>query len=881
MTRVKDNKLLKGREKIYREIVSSPKDLTTLKAFALKKKFVESNKKFNKVFEMLKSDGRIYVKAGKVVANPNAIKHGILVMKGKNRFVILEGDTKQYAINLEDSKGYFANQKVNVGFTDDGRIRKPFIISLSEKENKTNIEDVSSTGKAYVVGRVIKLSHDNLIFVTNDRRFSRPIKILNSKDTLSQYQDKICKMLISMEEEREFPACGIITEIMGDAGNPIHEYEAIAQSHGANMTWSDKAVLEEIQNIPKEVSLEGKTLVDEEGNILQKGGDKVFDLRSLGFATVDPATCKDMDDAIYSCFDKEGNLVVYTAVANVSKYVDLQSEIGKRYLNAGFTTYAPNRAYNILPPQLSTGICSLNPNVDRLALVVRTIIDEKTGVAKESTIMDAVIRSKEKYSYEEAQEILDKCDLSYEELKQKFKENGSFSKDEQVAFNGMVSKLLWKGFNKRHLIEFETRNEYNVIFNDDLSDIIDIEPQDDCFYHKVIEAFMLTANEATAKFANDHKIPNIYRVHESPNEDKIEQAHEFFGSLDIPFDGNLSPQGIRKIIDSVKGTSKEKMVNNFLVRLQSRAKYSNSLDPSSVEYVRNDKSHFVKNKEKSHSTHNKMMADTVDMMSEISHFGLQSKAYSHTTSPIRRISDFVTHKNILGFINGKKLINENEVSQIASWANVMQDEVKAAEREFNEVNSVLYCEKHIGEVMKGNICGFKKVGKEDFNGMDGINVLVENEEKGICVLIPAREFLPKGVKDVSLSRFGATLINKDNQKPVIRLCQDVTFKIESANRITRLITATTNIEREKDGDETLSKNLNEIMYDEVTISKPKSHNSKKYGWDSIRAEKRHSENKIRRDNKTGQNTGKKNNPNTSYNERKERNYMKSIENEIE
>ncbi len=798
-----DKNLIKTRERIYKEITKSPKDLSSLKSLMLSKRIVESGNKFNLAIDMLKSSDRIIINRGYVMAKPSEIKQGVFYAMGRNRYVVLKGENRQYAISLEDSDGYFSNESVNVAFTDDGETKRPFIVSKYEDNEPSILKEMPKLDNNFVYGRVIKVSHDKLIFISKDKRFSKGIEILNPKNTLSQFQDKICVMRIESDERSAHPS-GFITEIKGEAGNPIHEYEAIAESHGANMSWSDEKVLREIRKLPVEVDLSNNKLVDEKGNVLQEGKDKIVDLRGLNFTTVDPANCRDMDDAIYSTFDEKGRVVIYTAVANVTKYVDLNSEIGKKYIRGGFTTYAPNRAYNILPPELSTGLCSLNPNVDRLALVIKSVIDEETGLPISSTILDAVINSKEKFSYEQAQEICDRNQTTLSQLREKVingNNNRPLKLEDQVVLNERVSQILWKGFNKRNFINFETKNEYDVLFNEDLSEIVDIQPQENCAYHKVIEAFMLTANEATARFAKAHNLPNIYRVHEKPNEDKLAQAFEFFEMLEVPFDGDLSPFGIKKLVESVKGTNKEKAANNFLVRLQSRAKYSNSTVPNSAEYIKLEgkKGKVVAgNKKKQYAGGGINESDLDSDM--ISHFGLQSKAYSHTTSPIRRISDYVTHKNILAYLKGQKFLNERLTSDIAGWANQRQNIVKKAEREFNEVSSAIYCEGHIGQIMKGNISGFKKIVVYDENDrrIENFCAIVENEERGVSVMIPISELLPSGIKNIGLSKFGSAIINRNSGAALVKLCEEVTFKLQSADRVTRIVTATTDLEKKID-----------------------------------------------------------------------------------
>ncbi len=769
-----NEKILKIRETVYREIAKNPGDLFSLRMSLVKRNVVESGNKFDRAVEMLKESGRIYVKAGRVELAKGALKMGTLVFKGQTGYVVLDGDNRQYQVDVKSLNGYNSRDRVLVGFNERGETKTPFVVSKVEREESQEDERAN-----LVLGRVAKIGHDQLVFIPNDKKFTKNIAILNTKSTISQFQDKICLLQLTQDEKNGMPAFGVIKEILGDAGNPIHEYDAIASQHGANMNWSGGLVEEEIQKLPSEVDLSKYTLIDQQAHVLKEGGEeKLVDLRNLQFTTVDPATCKDMDDAIYSTYEN-GELVVYTAVANVPKYVDLDSEIGRRYLRGGFTIYAPNKAYNILPPQLSTNICSLNPNVDRLAMVVKSVIDEKTGKVKSSQIFDAVIQSKQKFSYEEAQKITDECNTK---LKEKILSGEKLTIDEQVAFNSQSANILWKGFNQRNLINFETNDEYNVVFNSDFSDIEDILPEENVPYHKVIEAFMLTANEATAQFAKSNGIPNIYRVHDMPNDDKISMASEFFEYLGIDFDGDLSPDGIINIIDAVKGTKQEKIVNSFLVKLQSKARYNTSTNPKSAEFVK-----LHPRKAGKQGAISKQVQKG-DEKSNISHFGLQSEAYSHSTSPIRRITDYVTMYNILAFINGKEPIEEEKVFEICGLANILQDENKEAEREFNEVSSAIYCQNNIGMIMKGQVCAFKR------NANGELVAVVENEEKGIRVNIPVA-MLSKQKGEFSLSPHGSAVFGRNKAHPIVKLCDELTFKICSADRVTREINATTDLQQ--------------------------------------------------------------------------------------
>lgn len=721
---------------------------------------------------------------------------------------------------LKHKKGIDSGTKFDTAIAElveSGKItvdKKTITVSTNTPEKGT----ITPLGEKsnIVYGRVIKVSHDNLVFVPNDKKaVDGEIMILTDKKLLPKYENKLCSIELLPSRGLDKQPCGLLKDILGEAGSIVPEFDTIAWGSGC-VNFSDPVVQKELEKIPTEVDLTAFNLATEDGVIITNNGktETVVDLRHLPFTTTDPATCKDMDDAIYSTYDNNGNIIVYTAVADVTRYVDLNSEIGKRYIRGGFTFYAPNRAYNILPTELSTGICSLNPNVPRMAFVVKTTIDKSTGKPINSTFMNAVIESKEKFSYEQAQAIVDENpNITKMYLLDKTKAGVSLTREELVVMNKYASDLISKGFSSRNQIKFGSRSEYDPVFSEDGTKIIDMVPEDDSEYHKVIESFMITANEASAKFALEHNIPIIYRVHDEPNDSKIEQAYEFFGYLGIPFDGDLTPSGTKAILESVKGTSKESAVSNFLVRMQSKAKYSITTDPKADMLTsnsprrsgsRHQNDHFVSGKlaQLNRVARNQALGELIEHIKEeeklISHFGLQSLHYSHTTSPIRRITDYVTHYNIKAYLNHTEMLPISIVKEIAQWANERQDAIDQAERELAEFNSALYCESHINEVLKGRICGFKSLVDGKISGAKDIMVIVESPEKGIKVQIPAIEILGEGAlgKNIGISQFSSAIVNKQTGAGLLRLCEDVTFKIAEADRITRTAYASTNIAKD-------------------------------------------------------------------------------------
>ena len=327
------------------------------KKLLLKSKTI-SKSKFAEAFDLLVKTGSLTVNKDKVSLNPNFVKLGVLQKQGNNYFVVTPDSDKHFDVDKSVAAGYKTGDLVSVIITNSEGKKSALVLGRAEKqqeERKEHIAQVSKNVDSVVIqsssqdgltinktyapqdenlllGRVVKTSHDNLVFIPNKKSFEvRQIPILNRKEEWAAFQDKICIMKVKDINDVGFG--GYITEVKGDAGNPIHEYDAIAESYGAIMNWNGENIEKEIAQIPTAVDLTNAVLIDEESaKYMQRGN--IVDLRHLPFVTVDPATCKDMDDAIYSTLDEHGDIVTYTAVANVTKYVDLNSEIGQRYINA-------------------------------------------------------------------------------------------------------------------------------------------------------------------------------------------------------------------------------------------------------------------------------------------------------------------------------------------------------------------------------------------------------------------------------------------------------------------------------------------------------------------------------------------------------------------
>ncbi len=625
-----------------------------------------------------------------------------------------------------------------------------------------------------LLGRVVKMDHDELVFIPNDKSIvPRHIPILNAREELASFENKICVMNIKNINSPSLG--GDIVQVKGDAGNPIHEYEAIAEMVGAITSWNSEELRTEIAQIPTKVDLSKFSLVSEEQATKNHRGH-LADLRSLPFCATDPEGARDKDDAIYSTYDEDGNIVVYTAIANVPRYVDVDSEIARKYFNSVFTFYASNRAYGVLPPELSTGICSLTPGEDRLAFVVKRTINKETGEVMSSHFFDAVINCKKSYTYEEAQEIVDS--FGGDDLRTHFEwkilTGEPLTSDEQVLMDHYSAQVLKAIFEKRQMLRFNSNKQYKPKFDSAQTTVLDIEKVRHLSYNEVIEFFMITANEASAEFAKEHNIDSIFRVHDEPSTRKADRANEFFDLLNIDFDGNLSADGIRSLITLVKDTPAEEFVNQFLIKMQSRAEYS-------AQAIKARKS--AKGDHQKHDWYE-------DAFEPISHFALQSKGYSHTTAPIRRATDFIVIYNIMAYIHGTKPLPKEVISSVIERANEMQKLLDEGEKAIASINGVLYAENHIGEQMKGRISKLRYTSPEE-GYKDQIVAVVMNDDKGICAEVPISQITGKNSFNYSLSPHGNAVVDY-NGNVVIKIYQPLEFIIERADRKTMNVVGKTN-----------------------------------------------------------------------------------------
>jgi len=399
---------------------------------------------------------------------------------------------------------------------------------------------------------------------------------------------------------KEYPskrkaATGIVREIIGFRHEPGMETQLALKSHNMPHTWPS-VVKNKIKHFPSGVSEKDKL--------------SRIDLRQLPLVTIDGEDARDFDDAVYAKTKKSGGWRLYVAIADVSHYVQPDDPLDIEAQNRGNSVYLPGHVVPMLPEALSNGLCSLNPHVDRLAMICEMTISQK-GRLSGYTFYEAVIRSHARLTYTQVGSMLE-APNSYHGIKYRKK------------FATLVPYLetLYDLYKKLHIlrksrgaIEFETV-ETRIVF-DKLQKIKKIIPIIRNDAHKLIEECMLCANQATAHFFKKHGINSLYRIHKGPTQQKLEKLYAFLGEKGLNLLGKDSPtpKDYQLLISSIQDRHDVEAIQSMLLRSLSQAEYHPN---------------------------------------NIGHFGLAFNAYAHFTSPIRRYPDLLAHRAIRSIIHSEQ-----------------------------------------------------------------------------------------------------------------------------------------------------------------------------------------------------------------------------------
>ena len=403
---------------------------------------------------------------------------------------------------------------------------------------------------------------------------------------------------------QRFQPQGDIVEVIGNYMAPGMEIDVALRSYDIPHVWPE-AVVKEARKLKPEVE--------------EKDKEKRVDLRHLPFVTIDGEDARDFDDAVYCEKNSSrwklfsGGWKLYVAIADVSHYVKVGSALDAEAVERGNSVYFPERVVPMLPEELSNGLCSLNPHVDRLAMVCEMTMS-KSGQMVDYKFYEAVIHSHARLTYNKVSLMLEDPKSSEgKSLRSEYKEVLPHLNQLYALYQVLVAAR-----HERGAIDFETQ-ETRIVFGSDRK-IDEIRPTQRNDAHKLIEECMLAANVATARFMQDHEIPSLYRVHDGPPPERLEKLKQFLGELGLslqrgkPKDGP-SPKDYQRLLESIRERPDYHLIQTVMLRSLSQAVYS----------AQNE-----------------------------GHFGLNYEAYTHFTSPIRRYPDLLVHRAIRSVIRSKR-----------------------------------------------------------------------------------------------------------------------------------------------------------------------------------------------------------------------------------
>ncbi len=503
--------------------------------------------------------------------------------------------------------------------------------------------------------------------VLDDKKIKTDIYISKKNSKKAKNNQKVVVQILKLPEKNK-KAEGRILEILGNINQAGVDMMSLIKEYDLPYEFPE-SVINEAKAIKQEVS--------------KKDIPNRLDLRNKIIFTVDGEDAKDLDDAVSVEKLKNGNYLLNVSIADVSYYVQEKSKLDKEAIIRGTSIYMLDRVIPMLPKELSNGICSLNQKEDRFAITVLMEINSK-GEVVSSDIQKSIIKVTRRMSYKEVQTILnvinneedkkifnlkDKEKL-LEECKPYFEH---FKRMEELA-NILKQKREKAGSLNLDIPESKiTLNEQGVA--------IKVEKYDMYFANEIIEQFMLTANETVAEKFYWLEAPFIYRVHEVPDEEKIDELNKFLWNLGYKIKGNkdnIHPKAFAEVLEEVKGKPEERVVSNLVLRTLKVARYE------------------AENK---------------------GHFGIASKYYCHFTSPIRRYPDLFIHRIISKYLEENYQLKESEIEkysgQAVKYAQRSSEREKIAqkvERDAESIKKAEYMQSKIGKEYEGIISSITSFG---------------------------------------------------------------------------------------------------------------------------------------------------------------------------
>ena len=603
-------------------------------------------KEFYKVLDALEKEG--------VLIRNNKDKYGLI----KSDYLVvgrLQGHEKGFGFVIPNDKTktkddiFIPAENMNSAMNGDTVVAN--LLKRQEAGRRQEGEIVRILERANTV--VIGTFEDNGNFgflIPDDHKISFDIFIPKAQTGEAKDKQKVVVEITRWPELRRNPE-GKVIEVLGYLTDKGTDILSIIRQFNLPEEFPPK-VQELALAVPEKHSerdLEGRT-----------------DLRELVTFTIDGADAKDFDDAVSIEALANGNMKLGVHIADVAHYVKQNSVIDKEAYERGNSVYLIDRVIPMLPRELSNGICSLNPNVDRLTLSVFMEID-KTGNVVDHQIMESVIKSKQRLIYDDVSDFLENDD---EKAKEKLRNILTEIKQMEELMHILNDKR-----ERRGSIDFDFPETFIEL--DEMGIPIDVRRAERRIANRLIEEFMLVCNETVAEQFHWAEVPFLYRIHEEPNPEKLADFGKFIHNFGYELKGKeIHPKELQLLTNAIKGKKEEPVISRLLLRSMRKAIYSARSDI---------------------------------------HFGLAAEYYSHFTSPIRRYPDLVIHRIIKDYINGK--LSEQKQSQlekvmpeIAEHTSMTERRAEEAEREVDDLKKAQYMADKIGEEYDGIVSSVTNFG---------------------------------------------------------------------------------------------------------------------------------------------------------------------------
>ena len=594
------------------------------------------------VLDALLADGKVELTGkGKYVKSNGKFLTGTFTAHPRGfGFVTVEGEEEDIFIPADQTNGAFHMDTVQVAIarTSGGKRKEGTVVKIMAR-GTTQLVCTYEKSKTFGFA------------VPDNQRFAQDIFIPAERSKGAVSGHKVVVEITDYGKNGKKPE-GKVVEIIGHINDPGTDIMSIVKGYDLPVEFSPK-IMKQVENVSNEVSK-----ADMAGRM---------DLRDWQTVTIDGEDAKDLDDAI--TLVKEGELYkLGVHIADVSNYVQENSALDVEALKRGTSVYLVDRVIPMLPHKLSNGICSLNAGENRLALSCIMMIDAKGNVV-DHTIAETVIRVDRRMSYTSMKKILEEHDEAecreYEELVPMFE------------LMRELAAILRKKRMKRGSIDFDFP-ETKIIL-DEKGRPVEIKPYDRNVATKIIEDFMLIANETVAQDYFWQELPFVYRTHENPDAEKIKKLGTFINNFGYTIhigQDEVHPKELQKLLMKIDGTPEEALISRLTLRSMKQAKYTTM---------------------------------------NTGHFGLATNYYCHFTSPIRRYPDLQIHRiikdNLRGRMNAGKIDHyEKILPEVAKHSSEMERRADEAERETDKLKKVEYMEERIGQVFEGVISGVTEWG---------------------------------------------------------------------------------------------------------------------------------------------------------------------------